>query len=164
HDAGSLHGGLLLHLFAEAIGVRPGGRDDAVGIATGLGQQLRRLVLHPLEFLACLAGVVECAGDRLPAQLESLEERPPGELRQKRREDEKGEDRPDEQAGIRLYEGIVHCSCYLSRTISRQNTSARIATPSSRKSGRFVAAVICAEAAGCRAMASAVAAARRPMP
>src|SRR5579863_5706339 len=48
--------------------------------------------------------------------------------------------------------------------INRQNTSARIATPSSRNSARFVAPTICRSALGCRAMPSAVPAASLPMP
>src|SRR3954468_16601452 len=44
------------------------------------------------------------------------------------------------------------------------NTSARIATPSSRKSGRLIAPVILSAALGCRAMLSAAAAANLPMP
>src|SRR5689334_22046074 len=44
------------------------------------------------------------------------------------------------------------------------NTSARIATPSSRNSGRLTAPVILSAAAGCRAMPSAAADANRPIP
>src|SRR5712691_8529577 len=48
--------------------------------------------------------------------------------------------------------------------MSSTKTSARIATPSSRKRGRFTAPVILSAALGCRAMPSAAAAANRPMP
>ena len=44
------------------------------------------------------------------------------------------------------------------------NTSARIATPSKRKSGRFTAAVILSAASGWRAILSAADAAKRPIP
>src|ERR1043165_374385 len=53
---------------------------------------------------------------------------------------------------------------YFRRTISSPKMAARIATPSSRNSGREAAPVICALALGCRATPSAIAAASRPMP
>jgi hypothetical protein len=69
------------------------------------------------------------------------------ELRQQRHQDDEGDDRPDVEPGIGLDQRI-HCRSYLSRTISSANTSARIATPSRRKSGRLAAPLICAAALG----------------
>ena len=76
-----------------------------------------------------------------------------------RHEDQERDDGPDVKPGIGLDQRIVHGErplstegrLYFSRTMSSANTSARIATPSSRKSGRFTAPVICAVALGCRA-------------
>ena len=117
--------------------------------------------LQPLELLLRLLRVVERLADRVLTALERLQQRPPGELRQQRQQDQERDDRPDEQSGIGLDQRVIHsASSALSvthaptcnSTISSTNTSARIATPSSRKSGRLTAPVILSAALGWRAM------------
>src|SRR5262245_5792299 len=53
---------------------------------------------------------------------------------------------------------------YFSSTMRSMKTSARIATPSSRNSGKLTAPVILSAAAGCRAIPSAAADANRAIP
>src|SRR5262249_550502 len=135
-----------------------------VGLGARLRHDLRRLRVQPLQLLLRLLRVVERLANRVLTRLERLQERPPRELREQPQQDEERDDRPDEEPGICLDHRVVHRRPYFRSTISSVNTSARIATPSRRKSGRFTAPVILSAAAGCRAMPSAAAAANLPMP
>src|SRR5262249_35279720 len=129
-------------------------------------------LVQPLELLPRLLGVVERLLDRVLAAVERGQQRPPPELREQRQQHQNRQDRPDEQPGIELDERIINVRLTQKwrapagnfNTMSSANTSARIATPSSRKSGRFTAPVILSEAFGWRAMLSAAAAASLPMP
>src|SRR5262245_58701275 len=164
-DAGRIVLRLLLHLLPEPLGVAAGARDDALGLAARLDEQLRGVLLDALEVFLRFPGVLDGAGDRLLPPLERREQRRPGELLQEEEQHQEGEDRPQIQAGVHQDQRVsLHVRDlaqssrppYFISTISRQKISDRIATPSSRNRARFVAPVICACALGWRAMPSAM--------
>jgi hypothetical protein len=97
----------LSHLFAQAFRVAAAPGDDRVSLDPGLTDDLRRLLLQPLELLLCLVRIVQRFADRLLPALEGLEQRAPRELRQQRQQDEERQDRPDEKPGIGLDQWIV---------------------------------------------------------
>jgi hypothetical protein len=59
---------------------------------------------------SCLGvlGVVQRLPNQRLATLERQQQRTPGELREQRQEDEKGDDRPDEQSRIDLDQRVIH--------------------------------------------------------
>ena len=119
---------LLLELFAQdlRIGAAPG--HDRLRLGARTRHHLRRFALQPLQLLLGALRVVERFGNRRLAPLERLHQRAPGEPREQRHQHEEGQDRPDEETRIRLGKGV-----HMVRMISSAKTSARMATPSSRR-------------------------------
>ena len=72
---------------------------------------LRRLLAAaaPAPACACCASSSDLRIALLTA-LERLQQRPPGELREQRQQDQEREDRPDEQPGIGLDQRVIHAT------------------------------------------------------
>ena len=143
---------LLSHLFSEPLAVGAGLGDDRVRLDAGVPDDLGGFLVQPLQLPLRLLGVVERLPDGILAAVERPQQRAPGELGQQRQQDQKRDDGPDEKPRIGPKKRGYPWDYF--NTISSTPTSAIIATPSSRKSGRFTAPVILSAAAGWRAMPS----------